>query len=67
MMATDLPPEKVAEIHDIFKMFDTDDSGDIDTSELKVCISIQACPSIPNPLSRLLWRCWTQIWRRKRC
>jgi len=40
MMATDLPPEKVAEIHDIFKMFDTDDSGDIDTSELKAAMAL---------------------------
>ena len=36
MNAPDLPPEKVAEIHDVFKMFDTDDSGDIDVAELKV-------------------------------
>ena len=32
----ELPPEKVAEIRDVFSMFDKDDSGDIDAVELKV-------------------------------
>jgi len=31
----ELPPEKVAEIRDVFSMFDKDDSGDIDALELK--------------------------------
>jgi len=31
----DLPPEKVAEIRDVFSLFDKDESGDIDASELK--------------------------------
>ena len=33
---TELPPERLAEIRDVFSMFDKDDSGDIDSSELKV-------------------------------
>jgi len=40
MNAPDLPPEKVAEIHDVFKMFDTDDSGDIDVAELKMAMAM---------------------------
>jgi len=32
---TELPPERLAEIRDVFSMFDKDDSGDIDSSELK--------------------------------
>ena len=34
MFQEDLPPEKVAEIRDVFSLFDKDDSGDIDAMEL---------------------------------
>ena len=48
----ELPPERVAEIRDVFSMFDKDDSGDIDAVELKACGSLRlAGKSWPNPNS----------------